>query len=80
MNTTVKNTGGDASSLNGKSEMYNKLANITIALLLESIENKDFFKFDYQYAIWLYRLNANRLRGDVPYFLWHETIPSYKHV
>ena len=35
MNITVQTTGGDASSLNGKSESPNKtLANITRALLL----------------------------------------------
>ena len=36
MNTVVKNTGGDASSLNGKTKIPNKtLANITTALLLK---------------------------------------------
>ena len=26
------------------------------------------------------RLSDNILRGDVPYFLWHGTKPSYKHI
>ena len=36
--------------------------------------------FAYQYAIWLSRKTENILRGDVPYFLWHGTRPSYKHI
>ena len=42
MKISVQNTGGDASSLNGKSEIPNKtLDNITIALILNSIQNKE---------------------------------------
>ena len=41
MNIIVHTTGGDASSLNGKSESHNKtLANIMGALLLKSIRKK----------------------------------------
>ena len=41
MNIIVQNTGGDASSLNGKSESLNKtLANITRALLINSSHKK----------------------------------------
>ena len=41
MNIIVQTTGGDASSLNGKSESPNKtLANITRALVLNSIHKK----------------------------------------
>ena len=44
MNIIVQTTGGDASPLNGKSEIPNKtLSNITISLLLNSIQKKDFF-------------------------------------
>ena len=65
-------TGGDASSLNGKSESSNKtLANITRALFLKSSHKKELWCFAYQYAIWISRRTENRLRGDVPYFLWH---------
>ena len=54
MNIVVKTTGGDASYLNGKSEIPNKtLANITIALLLNSSHKKELWCFAYQYAIWL---------------------------
>ena len=77
MNTTVQTTGGDASSLSGKSESPNKtLANITRALLLNSSHKKELWCFAYQYAIWLSRRTENRLRGGVPYFLWHG-IPTY---
>ena len=81
MNIIVQTTGGDASSLNDKSESPNKtLANIRRDLLLNSIHKKELWCFSYQYDIWLSRLTENRLRVDVPYFLWHETIPSYKHL
>ena len=70
MNIIVQTTGGDASSLNGKSESLNKtLANITRALLLNSSHKKELLCFSYQYAIWIYRQTENRLRGDVPYFI-----------
>ena len=36
--------------------------------------------FSYQYFIWLSCRTENILCGDVPYFLWHGTRPSYKHI
>ena len=81
MNIIVHTTGGDASSLNGKSESHNKtLAKITRALLLNSSHKKELWCFPYQYNIWLYRRTENILRADVPYFLWHGIRPSYKHI
>ena len=81
MNTIVQTTGGYASSLNGKSESPNNtLANITRALLLNSSHKKELWYFSYQYAICLSRQTENRLRGGVPYFLWHGIRPSYKHI
>ena len=75
-NIIVKNTGGYASFLGGKSESHNKtLATITRALLLNSSHKKELWCFAYQYAIWLSRLTENRLYGDFPYFLWHVIIP-----
>ena len=72
----VHTTGGDAFSLNVKSESPNNtLANITRALFLKSSHNKELWCFAYQYAIWLSRRTENRLWGDVLYFLWHGTIP-----
>ena len=54
MNILVQTTGGDASSLNGKSESPNKtLDNITRAIFLNSSHNKELFYFAYQYAIWI---------------------------
>ena len=79
MNIIVQTTGGDASSLNGKSESTNKtLANITRALLLNSSHKKELWCFAYQYAIWLSRQNDNILRGDVPYFIWHADMQNTK--
>ena len=81
MNIIVKTTGGDAYSLSGKRESPNKkLANITRALLLNSIHKKELWCFAYPYAIWLSLKYENRLRGDVPHFLWYGTRPSYKHI
>ena len=81
MNIIVHNTGGDASSLDGKSESPNKtLANITRALLLNSRHKKELWCFSYQYTIWLSRRTENILHGDVPYFLWHGIRPPYKHI
>ena len=81
MNITFKNTGGDASYLNDKSEIPNKtLANITRALLLNSSHKKKLWWIAYHYDKWLSRKNENILRGDVPYFLCHGKIPSYKHI
>ena len=81
MNIIVQTTGGDASSLNGKSESPNKtLANITRDILLNSSHKKELWFFAYQYAIWLSRRNDNILCGDVPYFLWNGIRPSHKHI
>ena len=67
MNIIVHTTGGDASSINGKSESPNKtLANITISLLMNSSHKKELWCFAYQYAIRLSRRTENILRGDVP--------------
>ena len=75
MNTILQTTGGDASSLNDKSESPNKkLANITRALLLNSSHKKELWCFSYQYSIWLSRGTENILRGDVHYFLWLITL------
>ena len=81
MNTIVQTTGGDASSLNGKSESTNKtLSNITRALLLNSGHKKELWCFAYQYSIWISCQTENKLCGCVPYFLCNGTRPSYKHI
>ena len=82
MNIIVQTTGVYASSLNGKSESHNnnKLSNITKTLLLNSSQNKELWCFSYHYAICLSFQTENRLCGDVPNFLWHGTIPSYKNI
>ena len=81
MNIIVQTTGGYASSINVKSENPDrKLSNITRDLLLKSIHNKELWCFAYQYAIWLSHQTENRLCGDVPYFLLHGIITSYKHI
>ena len=81
MNIIVKTTCGDESSLNGKSEIPNNtLANITRALLLNSSQKKELWCFAYKCAIWLSRRTESRLCGDVTYFLWKRTRPSYKHI
>ena len=81
MNIIVQTTGGDASSLNGKSESPNKtLANITRALLINSIHKKELWYFAYQYSKCHSRRTENILRGDFPYFLWHGIRPSYKNI
>ena len=55
MNIVVKTTGGDASSLNGKTKIPNKtLANITGDILLNSSHNKEFWCFNYKYDIWTF--------------------------
>ena len=81
MNIIVHTTGGYASFLNGIIESPNNtLSNITRALLLNSNHKKELWCFVYQYSIWISHLNENRLRGDVPYLIWHGTRPSYKHI
>ena len=77
MKIIVQTTGGYASSLNGKSEIPNKtLDNITRALILISIHNKELWCFTYHYSMCLSFLTDNRLHGDVTYFLWNGSIPS----
>ena len=67
MNIIVHTTGGDASSLNGKSESPNKtLANINRTLILKSIHKKELWCFAYQYSIWLSLRTDNILCDDVP--------------
>ena len=81
MNITVQTTSGYASSINGKRKIPNNtLANITREILLNSSLKKELCFFAYQYSIWLSCQNNNRLRGDVPYFLWNGTRPSCKHI
>ena len=64
-----------------KIESTNKtLDNITRDILLKSGHKKILWCFLYQYAVWISRLAENILHGDVPYFLYHGTIPSYKHI
>ena len=77
MKITVQNTDVDASYINSKSGIPNKkLANITRYLLLKSSQKKELWCFAYQYDIWIYHQTDNRLRGDVPYFLYHGKITS----
>ena len=81
MNITVQTIGVDTSSINGKSEIPNKtLANITRDILLNSIHKKELWCFAHQYVIWLSHQTKNRFCGDIPFFLWHGTRPSYKHI
>ena len=56
MNIILQNTGGYASSINGKSESPNEtLANIARALFLNSSHKKELWCFAYHYAVWLFR-------------------------
>ena len=81
MNIIVQTIGGDAYFINGRIESPNKtLDNITRDILLNSSHKKELWCFAYQYAIWIYHLNENILRGGVHYFLWCGTRPSYKHI
>ena len=81
MNIIFQTTSGDAYSLNGKIESHNNiLANIMIALLLNSSHKKELWCFSYLYAIWISRQTDNILCGDVPYLSWRGTRPSYKHI
>ena len=81
MNIIVQTTGGDASSLNGKSESPNKtLANIIRSIILNSSLKKEIWCFAYQYSMWISRQTENIFRGDVHYLLWRVTRPSYKHI
>ena len=76
MNITVQTTGVDTYCLNGKISGPNKtLYNISIDILLKSRHNKEIWLFSYMFAIWLFLRNENILRGDVPYFPFHGSIP-----
>ena len=76
MNIIVKNIGGDAFSLNGKSESPNKtLSNITRDILLNSSHKKEPWCFAYQYYIWISQGTDKIFHNGDPYFLWHETRP-----
>ena len=81
MNIIVQTTGGDASSLNSKIKIPdNTLADIKRAIIMNSSHNKELWCFSYQCAICLSCRIENRFCCGVPYFLWHGTITSYKHV
>ena len=81
MNIIVQTTGIYESSLNGKIKSSSKtLSNITGALLLNSSHKKELWCLVYRYAICVSRRTENRLRGDVPYFLWNGSRSSYKHI
>ena len=72
VNIIVLITDVDESSFNVKSKRPNKtLVNITSALLLNSSHKKEHWFLTYQYSIWISHLTDNRLRGDVPYLIWH---------
>ena len=47
---------------------------------MKSSNKRELWCFVYQYTIWLSRLTDNRLHGDVDYFLWNGSRPSYKHI
>ena len=81
MNIMVQTTGEDESSLNGDSKILNrKLANSTRCILLKLIHNKELWFLAYQYSILISCNTENKLRGDDPYFLWHESRRQYKHI
>ena len=62
--------GGYAFSMNRNSEIPNKiLVNITGAILMNTSHKKELCCLTFQYAIWVSKLNENRLCGDVTYFL-----------
>ena len=66
INIIVQTTGGDAYSLNGKTETPNKkLTNITRDLLLKSRHKKELWLFACQYTICISIQTDNRLRRDV---------------
>ena len=72
MNIILQGTGGYAYPLNGEIERPNNiLGNITRNLLMKSIHKKEILYFSYQYTISISFRIENRLRGDVPYFLWN---------
>ena len=67
MKVIVQTTGGDASSLNEKTETPNKtIDNITETLLLNSSQKKQLWCFYYQYSIWLSLRTKKIWHGDVP--------------
>ena len=66
----VQTTGGDESSLNGKSEIPNKiLDNTTRDIILKSCHKKEPWWFTYKYDICISHRNYNRLCGDITYLL-----------
>ena len=76
MGILVQTAGGYIFYLNGKSEIPNDiLDNITRALLLNSSQKKEIWRFAYQFAILISCLIENRSSGDVTYFIWHGTRP-----
>ena len=81
MNIIVQATDGNASSLNGKNEIPNRIVSkITTDLILNSSHKKYLWCFAYQYSICISHLTYNRLRGDVPYFLQYRSRHLYKHI
>ena len=77
----LKTSGGDEYSITGKPKSPNKtLADITRVILMNSRHKKEISYLSYQYAICVSRQTDNRLCGDVPYFLWHVSMPYYKHI
>ena len=72
MNIIVHTIGGDAYSLNVKSESPNEtLSNITRDIIMNSSHKKSFWCFAFQFSIWFSRQTDNILCGDIPYFLWN---------
>ena len=47
---------------------------------MNSSHKKELWLFAYKSSIWIFLGTQNSLRGDVTYFLWHGTLPSYKHI
>ena len=77
MNILVQTTGDYAYSLNGKSEITNKvLANIKLSLMMNPSHNKYFFSA-YHYDICLSKQTNNRLRYYIPYFQCDGTWPYF---
>ena len=81
MNIMVQTTDVYAYSLNGKIYSPNKiLANITRALLLNSIQKRELWCFAYQYSTCVSLQNDNIFHDDVTYLLWNTTRTSYKKI
>ena len=43
------------------------------------MQKKELWLFGCYCAIYISRQNCNRFSGDVPFFIWHGSRPSYKH-